>query len=794
MPAYQLRTLDKAALEGPDGPVPLVDPRGVAMIAMLAVAGPAGASEDELLLRLTPDATAAAGRVELARIAADINDRVPPGAIVHQSRGYALIAGSVALDVTVLPSDRATPEPRFLADLGFEPTPELDEWIAAARRRVAAPEPATPVADRRRSRGALVGGLAAVAVAGVVVFALAGRPRVVDGFAQGDPLIVADLMNTTGDTLFDRSLATAAAIELQQSARLRLYPRSRLADVYHRMQLAKPDSVLTFEIAQQVAERDNVRFVLGLEVRSAGTGFRISGRIADVRRHAVVAEATEESATPAGVIPALDRVLTTVRLRLGESVTDLRVRTAPLSFVTTASLEALRSYSDGANAWARGDYPVARELWDRAIDLDTGFAMAYGSLGSWYYYHHDRAAGERYFGEAVRRASRLTEREQLRLTDRYLGYRGKLDSSVIVSGVVAKKYPNVSTWYNYGTALMEAGRFTEAIPALEQALRYDSAHVNSYINLASSAAGRREYQRALGYYAIAERLDSAALFHRDLNHDWGGAFVRVGRWSEAEAVFRRMAAKPGLTERGLGLRSLGYLALWQGHVREATGHFAAAVEASRQSRDPLAQTRYRLLLSSASRLGGDARSARVQIDSVITLVAAPSLEPRFLADVVDQAVRAGRLDAADSALRILTQRVDTARKADVVALNFARGAILLARGNADSSVSLLKAAVRSDTSAAALAYLARAYESQNRLDSALATLQLMGHSSLFGNPGQEDWWRAPSLRAGLLQKLGRKDEAVEQLRLFLDRAKSADADLPDVADARRRLAGLGSRA
>ena len=138
MARYQLHTLGRTALEGPNGPVAFTGAKATALIAMLAVAGTAGVHEDELLLRLTPESTPEAGRAELGRLVAEVNDRLDPGAIVRRSRGYGLIPGSVEMDVTVHATDRSAPEPRFLADLGFAPAPELDEWIASTRRRVAA--------------------------------------------------------------------------------------------------------------------------------------------------------------------------------------------------------------------------------------------------------------------------------------------------------------------------------------------------------------------------------------------------------------------------------------------------------------------------------------------------------------------------------------------------------------------------------------------------------------------------------------------------------------------------------
>src|SRR6185503_15463899 len=166
---------------------------------------------------------------------------------------------------------------------------------------------------------------------------------------------------------------------------------------------------------------------------------------------------------------------------LGETSRDIEERRAPLPWVTTASLEALRSYAEGAAAWSKRDYQLAKDLWLRAVEIDTGFAMAYGSLGSWFYYHHNRDDGERYFAEAFKRADRLSERERLMLRERAAGYRGQHDSAIVITGLLAARYPAVTTWYNYGTDLMTAGRDSEAIVALKTALRFDPKHVNSYI-------------------------------------------------------------------------------------------------------------------------------------------------------------------------------------------------------------------------------------------------------------------------------------------------------------------------
>lgn len=95
-------------------------------------------------------------------------------------------------------------------------------------------------------------------------------------------MLVADVADETGDTLFDQGILTAAYVALQQSGHLRLYPRTRLPAVYRLMQITNQDTALSYELAQEVAQRDQVRFVLGLRLLRDAAGYRVSARLTDV--------------------------------------------------------------------------------------------------------------------------------------------------------------------------------------------------------------------------------------------------------------------------------------------------------------------------------------------------------------------------------------------------------------------------------------------------------------------------------------------------------------------------------
>ena len=414
MSSWKLQTLGSTALISAERTVPLHDPMLIAFIAVLAVAGDAGVAEGELQLLLTPDAKRDAARRELARLVDCVRELLGESSLhVRPGVRYTISAQSLSLDVELRADDSETNCEDFLRDLRIGDAPEFDEWLAATRQRVRPRDTTVPQqATRRRT---VVGAVVALAVLVAIASGYYLTAQRSTGFAPGDVIMLADVANQTGDTLFDRGILTAASVALGESRRVRLYTRARLPAVYALMKISDRATVLDYELAQEVAERDHVRWVIGLSVARSKDGYRIGARIADVDQHLEIADLSTTAQTTSNV----------------------------------------------------------GELWQRAVDLDTGFAMAYGSLGSWHYYHHDRVQGEHFYNEALKRSARLTEWERLRLLDGQATYRGNLDSALVLSRTIAERFPSVASWYGYGTSLMQRRRHADAIVSFRRALTFE---------------------------------------------------------------------------------------------------------------------------------------------------------------------------------------------------------------------------------------------------------------------------------------------------------------------------------
>lgn len=123
-----------------------------------------------------------------------------------------------------------------------------------------------------------------------------------------------------------------------------------------------------------------------------------------------------------------------------------------------------------------------------------------------------------------------------------------------------------------GGSYVEVGRFADAIPHLEAAIRLDPAspHAHADLGTALMAAGR------LGE-ALEHLRRASALAPRDegMHFNFGNALNRASRFSEAAAAYERaLALNPDFADAHV---NLGALLFTRGRTRDALPHFARAV-------------------------------------------------------------------------------------------------------------------------------------------------------------------------------------------------------------------------
>jgi tetratricopeptide (TPR) repeat protein/mono/diheme cytochrome c family protein len=151
-------------------------------------------------------------------------------------------------------------------------------------------------------------------------------------------------------------------------------------------------------------------------------------------------------------------------------------------------------------------------------------------------------------------------------------WRDKLEN-VMVGEKRVREMPNVAEHLAFlGGSYVEVGRFADAIPPLEQALRLDprSASAHNYLGGALVAVAR--VPQAIEHLRTAARLDPG---DERIHFNLGNAFSAAGRPAEAHAAYTRaLSINPQFAEAH---GNLGALLFGRGRVAEALRHLERAV-------------------------------------------------------------------------------------------------------------------------------------------------------------------------------------------------------------------------
>ena len=547
---------------------------------------------------------------------------------------------------------------------------------------------------------ALLGGMAAFLVLAVSTAGYMGLRNAGVGpmgsllgkgeLSERDAIVLAQFTSGAGDDVLASALTEAFRVDFEQSPVVRLVGSQQVTDVLRRMQRDATEP-LTESLAREIAEREGYKAVLTGEVNQVGAGYVLSARLlaADGR---VLASARETAADSTHVLTAIDGLSKTLRERIGESLRSIRAN-PPLEQVTTASVEALRLYTQAQRVRDEGDALHAIELLQQAIAIDSGFAMAYRKIGAITVGPGmDPDLRVRATTRAYELRERLTQEEQHLAAAAYFswvagdgdaamreyrsvlaidpdnaaalnnlanlyGERAQYEESARLLGRAVEVGGSAVFMQNYSEALYSIGRIDEARAMLDSANAVYPA--NRVIDLYKAGL-----ESALGRYDASDSLVKApdALSSPDANLVTGlhwtvsaNAAVR-GQLREARRAVRAMERLAATYSPAEALNSV----LWGAHVEFAlTGDRAAAVAAidAALQRYPLArmeplQRPYFPLITLLQYAGEDARAAALIAERASSIPAVDRGAQRMEEMRVEMLGRlaAGQIDDADAIL------------------------------------------------------------------------------------------------------------------------------------------------
>jgi serine/threonine protein kinase len=364
-----------------------------------------------------------------------------------------------------------------------------------------------PASDRSGIRWRAAAAFALlILLLGTGVWLLYGRR--VHALTEKDTIVLADFANTTGDPVFDGTLRQGLSVQLQQTPFLSVVSGDQLAETLRLMD-KPPNTPLTRDIAREVCLRANATTEVEGSIAALGNDYVLG--LAAVNCHSgellaqqqVIADGKEK------VLSALSAAASELRSKLGESAVSLHTYNAPLDKVTTPSLQALQAWSLANQAILNNDLESAESALQRAVSLDSNFAVAYSAL-AWIY---SSLGDQRLSIDSARKGfdlrDRASDREKFSIESYYdVFVLGNLEKGNAVAKQWVQLFPRDLTALNaLHNTYSWFGRVDEALTISREMLRiqpstlaYDTV-AGDYLALGRLGEARATLQDAAARYA-----------------------------------------------------------------------------------------------------------------------------------------------------------------------------------------------------------------------------------------------------------------------------------------------------
>jgi eukaryotic-like serine/threonine-protein kinase len=361
--------------------------------------------------------------------------------------------------------------------------------------------------------------------AAVLILALIGagtfywRSKKTHMLTEKDSILLADFVNTTGEAVFDGTLKQAFIVQLEQSPFLNLVSDKQVRETLAYMGLS-PDERVTKSRGLEICQRENIKAMLAGSIASLGSHYVIGLEAINCQSGEHLADEQVEVDSKEHVLDGVGRAASSLRKKLGESLTTIQKFDKPLREATTSSLEALKEFSAGGQKMVEGRETEAIPRFRRATELDPNFALAYHQLGVVYvnFGESEIAAANEQKAYALR--DRVSEREKLSIVRGYHWMvTGDLAKEMEAEELAMQEYPRDPTAPNdlaYGYE-ENLGQFEKAASLAAKSLRLGpTVAIYAPGALAASylALGRVDEAKAAINQSLAAKVENSTLHDR----------------------------------------------------------------------------------------------------------------------------------------------------------------------------------------------------------------------------------------------------------------------------------------
>ena len=678
----------------------------------------------------------------------------------------------------------------------------------------------------------------AIIIAAVVIWQLLLQKEVLPPPSDKPSLAVMYFINNTGDETLDHwrsALPEWLITDLTQSKYITVLSGDRLLNVLRKLDLLDARSYDSEDL-MRVAREGGVNHILKASYSKAGNIFRIDYSLQQISSGESIGSdyvtGKGEESFPAMVDELTRKVKANLKLSEQKIASDID---AQVGTISTSSPEAFSYYIEGRTYHSSGNFERSIELMKKAVEVDPGFAMAYRSLSVSYGNLGFDAEARQNLEKAFELTGRLSERE------RYLIQGDFYSDSEMTFGKAIEAYDNLLELYpddrtalnNSAIIFIELEEFDKAAERYEKAVRSKDPAIQPYQGLfgAHMALGRYDQAREVlqSYidtvsdnpqirlymawcYFVENRTDLSLAEGEKTSELAPGVFfinlveadsaVLQGDPERAEKEYQELLARDNPMIVAAGLDRLTLLYVLMGKYEESRNQIKMGVELAERVNQPTWKSMFHYyLIDNYLRTGSPEKALELLDEEWRTALEREDMDDqRYILHIKGLAyLKKGLIEEARKAAEELKRLIEQGMNKKIIRRYYhLEGMIELERRNHSQAIQLFQKAVDllpfqyqpSDEHALYLDSLAFAYYQIGDLDKALEEYERIT-SLTSGRMEYGDLYAQSFYMLGKIhEQKGWKGKALENYERFLKLWKDADPGLPEVADARKRAAGV----
>ena len=311
--------------------------------------------------------------------------------------------------------------------------------------------------------------LAAAMIGGGFYF----RSRPATPLTEKDTIVLADFENTTGDAVFDDALKQAlgggtGAVPLSQHPLRPQGRRDSAADG------APASERVTQDMAREICLRTGSKAMLAGSISRLGSQYVVGLEAVNCGTGDTLAKEQAEAASKEDVLKALDKVASSLRTKLGESLASVQKFDVPIE-ATTPSLEALKTFSMGVRPRVKKETPRQFPSTGAPSSWTPISPMAYARPGGLVRQPRAAQPGRGESQEGIRadgageRARETPHFRQLLLRRHRRTGEGSPDLRTVGPELSARPVPHGNLGANYAAL----GQYEKAVAETQEALRLE---------------------------------------------------------------------------------------------------------------------------------------------------------------------------------------------------------------------------------------------------------------------------------------------------------------------------------